>query len=114
MSKIKVIYKAPNGKLEYRVIENDLRSFQQLVQGYIEIVPWGYGRHNEPRLLVVNEEGKCIGMPYNFTLGYDEIVGPAVWCVQDEEDLSSVDPDLMSELKSRFNEEIEFPKYLAD
>lgn len=112
MSKIKVIYKEPCGKPEYRTIENDLRSFQQLVQGYIEIVPWGYGKHGEARLLVVNEEGKLNGMDFNFEWGFDEIMGPAVWCCQDEEDLGNVDLDLMTELQYQFNDPEDFIKYL--
>lgn len=55
-------------------IKNDLQTLQELVGGYIECVMVGKGI-----VLVVNEEGKLDGLPANFPLGNDVIVGTAVF-----------------------------------
>ncbi len=55
-------------------IKNDLATLQELVGGYIECVMIGQGV-----VLVVNEEGKLDGLPVNFPLGNDVIVGTAVF-----------------------------------
>lgn len=55
-------------------IKNDLATLQGLVGGYIECVTVGKGI-----ILVVNEEGKLDGLPVNFPLGNDFIVGTAVF-----------------------------------
>lgn len=55
-------------------IENDLVTMQGLVGGYIEAVNTGQGI-----CLVCNEEGKLEGLPTNFPIGRDVIVGTAVF-----------------------------------
>lgn len=55
-------------------IENDLATMQGLVGGYIEAVSAG-----EKICLVCNEEGKLNGLPPNFPIGRDVIVGTAVF-----------------------------------
>ena len=55
-------------------IKNDLQTLQELVGGYIECVMVGKGI-----VLIVNEEGKLQGLPQNFPLGNDVIVGTAVF-----------------------------------
>ena len=44
-----------------------LQKLQELVEGYIEIVP-----HNGPKIFIVNEEGIIKGLPYNCygTMGF--------------------------------------------
>jgi len=55
-------------------IKNDLETMQGLVGGYIEAVNAGQGI-----CLVCNEEGKLNGLPPNFPIGRDVIVGTAVF-----------------------------------
>lgn len=59
-----------------------LEELQEIVGGYIEIVPFGMN------LLVVNEEGKLLGLPVNvgatsMMSGRDTIVGNALYCRKD-------------------------------
>lgn len=55
-------------------IKNDLATLQGLVGGHIEVVSMGDGV-----ALVLNEEGKLTGLPVNFGLGHDVIVGNVVF-----------------------------------
>lgn len=55
-------------------IENDLATLQRLVGGYIEAISAGQGI-----CLVCNEEGKLNGLPPNFPIGNEVIVGTAVF-----------------------------------
>lgn len=71
---IKVIVKKPNQSAEAKEVENDLKTFQNLVGGYIEVLPVGNNI-----LLVCNEEGKLEELEPNFRLGNDVIVGDAVF-----------------------------------
>lgn len=77
MSKIKVIVKRPYKELEIVEIENNLTSLKEIVDGYIECVPF-------PRIdgvdLIVNEEGKLKRLDGNFYLPHynDCIVGNAI------------------------------------
>lgn len=54
---------------------NTLESFQQAVGGYIECV-----RLAPDVVLICNEEGKLLDLPFNFQIGSDYIVGNAVVC----------------------------------
>ena len=63
------------GKLpKVEEIENELATMQGLVGGYIEAVSAGQGI-----CLICNEEGKLNGLPPNFPIGRDVIVGTAVF-----------------------------------
>ena len=90
---MKVIVKEPNKYPEEREIENTLEAFQEIVDGYIEVVPFPY----KDALLVCNEEGKLMGLEPNMILGRDIIVGTVVICGQDGEDFADV-PFEVSEL----------------
>lgn len=63
------------GKLpKVKEINNDLETMKSIVGGYIEAVSAGQGI-----CLVCNEEGKLNGLPPNFPIGHDIIVGNAVF-----------------------------------
>lgn len=70
---IKVIILKPGRTPKITEIEDDLLTYQQIVDGYIEAVHIG----NEITALV-NEDGKMLGMSPNFSIGYTTLVGPAV------------------------------------
>ena len=67
---VKEVGKAP----KIMDIENALESLKSLVGGYIEVVSM-----EDNILLICNEEGKMQGLPPNFSMGYDVIVGTAVF-----------------------------------
>lgn len=74
---MRAVYKQPGALPEVMDIDNDLVPIQAIVGGYIETVSLGDGL-----LLIVNEEGKLLGLDPNMYLvsgAYvDEIVGPAL------------------------------------
>lgn len=82
---IKVLVKEPGKTAEVREVTNDLKTFQELVGGYIETV-----RFDEHSELLCNEEGKLQGLPVNFPLWNDVIVGTAVIVGTDGEDFTDV------------------------
>jgi hypothetical protein len=77
-----------NGEIEYVSPQNDsdfsLNELKNFVGGYIEILPLG------KELMVINEEGKLLGLPYNenatarlqsqYGANSDYIVGNALIC----------------------------------
>lgn len=93
---IRVLYKAPGKEPEWREISNELKSFQALVKGLIEPVPW-----DDRYLMIVNEEGKLEGMRWNFRFYGDDIVGPVVWVAKDG-------PEFAGILDDKFKDEVTF------
>ena len=79
---IKAIILRPGHAPKITEIEDELRTYQKIVDGYIEPVTIG----NE-LVALVNEEGKLLGMSPNFSIGYTTIVGPAV-IVRDRGDVT--------------------------
>lgn len=76
-------------------IENDLQALQEAVGGYIEAVTIA-----EDCCILVDEEGRLKGLPYNTTIcGYD-LVGPALLVGVDGEDFTDVSPDLEQDLRA--------------
>lgn len=71
---MKVIIKEVGKSPRIEDIENTLEALQTLVNGYIETVTL----HNGV-VLICNEEGKMQGLPPNFGIGGDTIVGTAVF-----------------------------------
>ena len=69
-SKIKVLIVEPQIKPYVAIIDNDLKTFQNLVGGLIESVPL-----SETTSIICNEEGKLIGLPPNRRLDNDILVG---------------------------------------
>lgn len=87
MSKIKAIIKRPDEPAGHVTnISNTLENFQKTVGGKIEMVRLGDGL-----ILVVNEEGKLLGLEPNFRIGFgayeDLIVGTAIVVGEDCDDL---------------------------
>lgn len=69
---IKALVKEPNKTAAFKEIEDDLKSMQDLVGGYIEIE---IINHDPDILLICNEEGKLNGLEANFVFRGDHIVG---------------------------------------
>lgn len=63
-AKILVLVKQPNCGPVVETIDNDLRSMQRLVKGFIELIGIGNDCY-----IVCNEDGKQKTMPPNFAFG---------------------------------------------
>lgn len=96
---IRVLVVEPNMLPYEKVIPNRLKDKQELVGGNIE-----YTRvdNDESALLICNEEGKILGLPYNRDIGHDVIAGTFI--------LVGDDPDI-GEDRSLTDEQVE--KYKA-
>ena len=69
---IRVLKVAPGKAPEAVAIPNTLEAMQQMVGGYIEVIPL------EDVCLVCNEEGKLMGLPGSRRLG-DDIIAGTFW-----------------------------------
>lgn len=80
---MKVLYKLPGFPPKVRDVDNDLKTFQQMVGGNIEAVGIG-----DDITVLCNEEGKFLSLPPNFYVERidDMIVGPAVFVRTEGED----------------------------
>ena len=83
--KIRVLVKEPGKEAELREMPNTLKALQSAVGGYIETVTFA-----EDCTLVVNEEGKLKGLPMNFRIFGDVIVGTALFVGVDGEEFCSL------------------------
>lgn len=70
---MKVVVKEPGKKPEVREIKNTLKSFQEIVGGFIEAIPFEKGT-----ILVCNEEGKIERRAVNLFYKDDLIVGTVI------------------------------------
>ena len=85
-NQILVVIKEP-GKAPYvdPLFENTLEAFQLGVGGYIECVGIG-----PDLVMILNEEGKLRGLPFNFSYGLDDIVGTVIVCRVAGEEFASL------------------------
>lgn len=112
MSKISVIICEPGEKARYADIENDLKTMQNIVDGYIEaLMPF-----NNDICIICNEEGKMNSLSLNRTI-YDEneniidiIAGTFVlcWAPIDSEEFESLPEKVAEEMFNKFYEPEEF------
>lgn len=72
MSEIRVIIKKPGEAAFETLVENELRPLQEWVGGYIETYALSY---NPAVIVICNEEGKLLGLPYNCRLGDEHFAG---------------------------------------
>lgn len=94
---IKVLVVKPFTEPEEMIIKNELHDLQDIVGGYIEVVPFN------DVLIVCNEEGKLFGLPYNRKFGdYDILVGNFFICGADEEDFGSLTDEQIERYKKEF------------
>lgn len=70
---IRVLKVAPGKAPEAVAIPNTLEAMQQMVGGYIEVIPL------EDVCLVCNEEGKLMGLPGSRRLGMTSLPAPSSW-----------------------------------
>ena len=90
---MRVIFKKPGKEPEVKNIKNTLKTLQNAVKGYIEILPL-----IEDIVLICNEEGKLKGLSPNINWNRDEIVGNIVIassCFGELKSLSDYELDIM-------------------
>ena len=72
--KLRVVVKEVGKKAKVEIVENTLEAFQEVVDGYIEILPL-----NSNLVIVLNEEGKLLDLETNITISNgsakDNLVG---------------------------------------
>jgi hypothetical protein len=85
MSKIKVLIKEPTKDFRVEEIENDLKTFQGIVGGYIECSKFGDGH-----VIVCDEEGKLKGKRANFCYRGDVFVGTVIICRVGEDEFLDI------------------------
>lgn len=88
MDKIKVIIKRPDevvGREER--IDNTLEAFQEAVGGYIETLTI---LRNPDVIIIMNEDGKLMNLPYNFKIPGDTVHGDVIICGRDGDEFADV------------------------
>lgn len=80
---MRIVIKYPNEKPRSIFINNQLRAYQDLVGGFIEVYPL-----KPDLLMIINEDGKLIGEPLNFFIPNDYIAGTAIFVGKDGEDFT--------------------------
>lgn len=66
-------------------IENELKTLQEWVGGYIETYALSY---NPAVIVICNEEGKLLGLPYNCKLAGEHFAGTILICGVDGEEFA--------------------------
>lgn len=103
MGKIQVVVVAPNTQPESRVIDDALEAFQEIVGGYIEVTR---DTKLPGMLIVVNEEGKLLGLPWNRRIknggAIDYIAGTFFVVGIGEYDFTSLDSGQVAQAIHRF------------
>lgn len=86
---MKIVVKNVGEQAKVMEIKNELKPIQQIVEGYIEILPLSDGI-----LMVCNEEGKLKDLPVNFELNInghtDFIVGNVLFVGRNDMDFDSL------------------------
>ena len=98
MELIYALVKKPGCKPETMVVGNDLESLQEVIGGHLEMV----SLPDLDAVMIVDEEGKLKGNPYNFTIRNDDIVGTVIFCGVGDEDFTDIGPDALHILRTVF------------
>jgi hypothetical protein len=104
MKKIKVLVKEPYKKAEVKEVEDELKTWQALVCGTIQVVSFPKANKID---IICNDEGKLLGLDGNFFLPeYEDcIVGTAVMVsYNDEGDFIGLNEEQIELAKSYIEE----------
>lgn len=82
---IRLLKKEPGKSGEILEVKNDLKSFQKIVEGYIEVYPL-----TDELLVILNEEGKLLGLKPNIKISLETIVGTIAIVRDGGEDFTSL------------------------
>lgn len=98
---MKVAVLEPKKDLEIREIETSLKQYQQVVDGYIELVSIDWKSN---LMMVCDEEGKLNGKVPNFKLKNDIIVGTVFFTdITEDGELTDLSDDNIEFLRKAFN-----------
>lgn len=99
---MKVIIVKPNVPAYAEEVKNELKELQEIVGGYLEVVPLLPGA-----VIVCNEEGKLKGLEPNLLVGGDIIHGTFFICNIDGEEFASLTEkqatDYIAVLNAKYN-----------
>ena len=97
---MRVLVKNPGKDPQTMVITNNLHLLQQLVDGPIEVHTLTDGL-----VMIVNEEGKLKGLEPNFYVDRlkDTILGTAIFCGEEGEDLTDISDYDLTVLQTFFS-----------
>ena len=99
---MRVVVKKPGKVAEGRDIFDTLDCYQQIVGGYIEAVTL------TPHLaMLVNEDGKMLGLPRNFTWHGDMILGTVVFVGVKGDEFTDIDDGIAQDLVEFWKEDAE-------
>ena len=105
-SVIKVLKVKPHEHPEVYMLKNTLEAMQEAVGGYIDILGL-----DDNVCILLNDEGKLIGLEGNRRIGSDIIVGDFFVCGSDEEgNLASLNEEELDTYTKFFYEPQEFTK----
>ncbi len=100
MDLIRVAIKHPGRLPEIRTIKNELKTLQEIVEGYIEMIQY------KDMVLIVNEEGKLKGLRNNFCIQRsvyaEKIVGTVIFAGDDLESIRSLTDAEIEKIKRMF------------
>lgn len=83
---ISVVIKRPGENPEMKRIPNTLKSLQSIVGGLIQVFPVA-----SDLLIICNENGRLLDMPYNFSIQKGgHFVGPVIFCGAKGEDFLDI------------------------
>lgn len=82
---MKVMIIEPNRPPYVQDIENSLKAMQDIVGGYIQVVPFNH------LVIVCNEEGLINGMEYNRSVGGYDLFGTFFICDTDGEEFKELE-----------------------
>ena len=85
MEKIYVLTKKPGEPPRHVWMSNTLENMQRYVGGYIETLTIA-----KDLVIICNEEGKLLGLPYNFTLMGETFVGDIIMCSMDGDEFADL------------------------
>lgn len=80
---IKVLVKKPGLKPNFNTIKNELAYFQAIVGGYIETFTIA-----TDCVIICNEEGRLMNLPYNCNICGEDFVGTIILCGVDGDEFS--------------------------
>lgn len=100
-SKIRILLIEPGKDPREENIEHSLSTFQNIVGGYIEALEFG------EVILICNEEGKILNLPFNRDLGCDVIFGNIILVGSNKlGDFISLTDNQIEKYKKKFEIEI--------
>ena len=90
---MKVVIVEPGKPAYEKDVMNALKPLQDIVGGYIEVLPSGgpFNPLDNRSVLICNEEGKLLGLPLNRQIGFDVICGTFIIAGDGGEDFCSLD-----------------------